>query len=75
MKSVDKVQLMETLCICGTFDFFLMNAEQKMKNLSKNMGNYIFKTLSNKNWLVKLHKLYFWLTKYITLNKCLIRVL
>lgn len=66
---------METLCIFGTFEFFLMNAEKKIEKIVKNMGKYMFKTLSNKNWLVKLHKLYFWLTKYITLNKCLIRVL
>lgn len=38
MKSVDKVQFMETLCIFGTFEFFLMNAEKKIEKIVKKYG-------------------------------------
>lgn len=65
------------LCLLGTFQFFpdvCIKKKTTCKNQSNNIGVHMFKKLSNKNKLVNLEKLYFVLTKYITLKKSLIQI-
>lgn len=57
------------LCLVGTFHFFPYGFEKELgKTITNNMGLYMFKRLSSKNY----DKLCFLFTKYIT-NKCLIK--